>query len=275
MQPSSLVSQYIKEYLLVHLIFDPKELVPVKAYPINPKTGITFQCKGHLTAETPLLNLTEKRPPVNIFTISSARQNFYQTHEFMLVNVEFHPGKLSPFLKTNIGEIPNGNLDASLILGKEIEKVNDRLANAVDYKEIPIILDDYFTEKINRIKYECLFIDNIGRTILDNPSGFRLDNAAKSACMSHRTFEYRFLEKFGVTPKHFARISRFYQAYEQKELFPKLDWLSIAVQNGYADYQHLVKDFKQFAEATPNIFLEHINLNPEKRLSINPDFVGI
>jgi AraC-like DNA-binding protein len=274
-KPSSLVSQYIKEYLLVHLIFDPKEPVPVKAYPINPKTGITFQCKGCLTAETPLSNLTEKRPPVNIFTISSSRQNFYQTHEFMLVNVEFHPGKLSAFLKTNINDIPNGNLDASLILGDEVEIVNDRLANAGDYKDIPFILDDYFTKKINQIKFENLFIENTGRNILNNPSGFRLDDAAKSACMSHRSFEYQFLEKFGVTPKYFARISRFYQAYEQKELSPKLDWLSVAVQNGYSDYQHLVKDFKQFAEVTPNIFLEHIKLNPEKRLSINPDFVGI
>ncbi|MEJ7646934.1 MAG: helix-turn-helix domain-containing protein [Chryseolinea sp.] len=275
MKPSPSVSQYIKEYLLVHLIFDPKELIPIKVYPVNPKTGITFQCKGHLTAEIPSLNLIEKRPAVNIFTISSSRQNFYQTHEFMLVNVEFHPGKLSPFLKTNIIEIADGNLNASLILGNEVDKVNDRLANAVNYQEIPVILDDYFTQKIKRIKYNSLLIDNIGQTIFANPSGFRLENAAKSACMSQRTFEYKFLQKFGVTPKYFARISRFYQAYEQKELFPKLDWLSVAVQNGYADYQHLVKDFKQFADVTPNIFLEHVKFNPEKRLSINSDFVGI
>lgn len=275
-KPSPFVSQFIKEYLLVHLIFNEQEIAPVKAYPINPKEGITFQFRGYLIAETPTLNFTEKRPKVNIFSISPARQNFYQTHEFMFVNVEFQSGALAQFLKIPMTELTTGSLDASLIFGKEIEEVNDRLANTAAYDEIPIVLDNYFLNKIKQIKQNFLPIDKIGYLIVNNPSNFNLDKMAKSACMSHRTFENRFLQKVGVTPKYFARICRFYQAYEQKELSPKLDWFSIAVQNGYTDYQHLVKDFKQFAGVTPNIFMQHSNQNPEKRLiDINPNFIGV
>lgn len=274
-KPHPFVSQLIKEYLLVHLTFDQTDEVPVKAYPINPKQGITFQFRGVLTAQTPSRGYTEKRPPVNIFGISDARQNFQQTHEFMLVNVEFQPCALSYFLKINMSEIPGGNADASLILGKEVESVNDELANIQGYESIPHILDKYFTKKIKQLKMDLLPIDRIGNLIYYNPLDFKLDELAKQACMSHRNFEYKFMHRTGVTPKYFARMCRFYQAYEVKEMFPSTDWLSIAVQNGYADYQHLVKDFKHFAEVTPNVFLEHINLNPEKRLQANPDFVGI
>lgn len=274
-KPSPFVSQFIKEYLLVHLIFDKNEKAPVKTYPINPKEGITFQFKGHIIAETPTLNLTEKRPKVNIFSIPSARQNLYQTHEFMFVNVEFQSGYLSHFLRIPMTEITTGNLDASLVFGKEIEEVNDQLANTETYEDIPRVLDKFFLNKIKELQINALPIDKIGNLILSEPSKFNLDKIAKTACMSHRTFENKFLQKVGVTPKYFARICRFYKAYEQKELFPELDWLCVAVHNGYSDYQHLAKDFKQFAGVNPNIFIEDANQNPEKRLQANPDFIGI
>ena len=34
------------------------------------------------------------------------------------------------------------------------------------------------------------------------------------------------------------------------------DWLSIALETGYYDYQHLVKDFKQFSATSPHSLLE-------------------
>ena len=99
-KPHSFVTGFIKEYLLVHLKFDEREDAPVKAYPINPKQGITFQFRGLLTAETSSLHIKEKRAKMNTFDISNARQNFCLTHEFILINVEFQPCFLSRFLKT-------------------------------------------------------------------------------------------------------------------------------------------------------------------------------
>lgn len=41
------------------------------------------------------------------------------------------------------------------------------------------------------------------------------------------------------------------------------------------DYQHLVKDFKRFAGVTPNMLIQESNLNPERRLKLNAEFVGL
>ncbi len=88
-------------------------------------------------------------------------------------------------------------------------------------------------------------------------------------------FEKRFERQVGITPKYFARICRFYQAYELKDTRQDLDWLSIAVQTGYTDYQHLVKDFKRFAGVTPNRLIQESNHNPERQLKLNAEFVGL
>ncbi len=274
-KPEPLVSEYVKEYLLLHRKFDPKDIQPVKAYPVNPEEGMTFQILGTINAESPELNFAEKRAKTYFFGLPSSRQNLCLSHEFMLVHVRFHPGALYKLTKIPMNELVHKNIDAELIWGREIEVVNDRLSNADYYDEIPTILDAFFQKKINQIRFDFQPIDKIGRIIIDNPTQFNLDKVASNACLSHRAFEKRFVRQIGITPKYFARISRFYQAYALKETNRGLDWLSVAIHSGYTDYQHLVKDFKQFAGTTPNKLINESDLNPERRLKLNPDFVGV
>jgi transcriptional regulator GlxA family with amidase domain len=81
--------------------------------------------------------------------------------------------------------------------------------------------------------------------------GASLDHLAAEACLSPRQFERNFVARVGLSPKLFARIARFDQAFRLKEKLPDLDWLAVAVQCGYYDYRHLVRDFREFAGVTP------------------------
>ena len=69
-----------------------------------------------------------------------------------------------------------------------------------------------------------------------------------------------------MTALFYSRISRFSKAFFFKEANPSIDWLSISLRFGYADYYHLSKDFKQFANTTPNIMLQEYLLRPEVML---------
>lgn len=273
--PGLFISQYIKEYLLLDMVFDAKAPAPIKAYPVNPEEGMTFQIKGSLIAESPELNLLETRAKACVFGQPQSRQNLHQTHEFMLVHIRFQPGAMFQLLKIPMPELVHKNIDAELIFGPEIKEVNDKLANASDYASIPPILDAFFLKRINRISYHSQPIDKIGQLIVANPQNFHLARMANEACLSIRQFERRFVQKIGLTPKYYARICRFYQAYELKEFQPELDWSSIALQTGYSDYQHLVKDFKQFAGTAPNSLIQASSNNPERRLNIATNFRGV
>jgi hypothetical protein len=50
---------------------------------------------------------------------------------------------------------------------------------------------------------------------------------------------------------------------------PKLNWFQIAMACGYADYQHLVKDYKHFANTTPILFFLEENKAPGRILGLN------
>lgn len=273
-KPALGISDFIREYVLFHAVFDSNANIPAKSYPVNPEEGIIFLVRGCLVSESPELGTTHKRPKVFVFGIPASRQNLYISNEYLMLCVRFQAGALFKLLGIPMTEFVHNYIDAEIVLGAEVKTVYEQLANAANYENMPAILDTYFQRRINKLKRNEQPIDNIGELIFKNPQCFNLEKTASQACLSHRQFEKRFVRQIGITPKHFSRICRFYQAYELKEYRPNLDWLSVAIRTGYSDYQHLVKDFKQFAGTPPNTFIQECLNNPERVLKLSTDFIG-
>ncbi len=79
-----------------------------------------------------------------------------------------------------------------------------------------------------------------------------------------RQFERKFNEHMGVSPKLYARIIRFDYVFRLKNRHPEKDWLSIALECGYHDYQHLAKEYKEFTGCTPTEFFALDQKAPER-----------
>ncbi len=272
-QPAPPLRRYIRHYMLFHFAFDPNGPQPVKAYPVNPEEGMTFYINGWVQAESEGQGLTEKRAKTVLFGQATVRQNLLLPYEFMTIHAWFLPGTLFKLLRLPMTELVHQYVDAELVWGRDIREVNEQLANALDYDSLPRILDAFFLRKMAQINHDYRPIDSVGQLIIDNPQGFRLEKFAHEACLSNRQFEKRFVQQVGVGPKYLARVSRFWQAYKLKESNPTLDWLSIAVQTGYVDYQHLVKDFRQFAGTTPNVLMHQNAQDPDRQLGFTPDYL--
>jgi AraC-like DNA-binding protein len=121
---------------------------------------------------------------------------------------------------------------------------------------------------VNRNPKDELPSERIARFILQNPSLMSIDTLASEACLSPRQFYRQFTERMGISPKMFGRITRLDYAIKIKNAQPQKDWLSIALELGYYDYQHLVRDFKEFTHLTPNGFLIAEGKSPERTFGL-------
>jgi len=79
----------------------------------------------------------------------------------------------------------------------------------------------------------------------------------------------KFEERTGVSPKMFDRITRFDRVYKLRNNRPDLDWLSIALNCGYYDYQHLAKDYRDFTGTTPVSFYQIDQKAPERLFGLH------
>ncbi len=268
-QPSAHLRPYINRYLLLHFRFGAADPAPVKPFVPSPSQGITFYPRGFLTEHNPETGIATRRPRTVIFGQHLSRLNLYLCQdEYLMLDVSFQPGVLSKFLRLPLPEFTDRNIDAEAVLAAGIHTVNEQLANATHYNQLTEIVETYLWQRISRLQIELHPLEKASRLVLTNAAPMSLDNWASQSCLSISAFERRFRQQMGVSPKLFARIIRFDRAVSLKEADPNLDWLSIAFQMGYTDYQHLAKDFKQFGGATPVGFIRDDATAPERRLGL-------
>jgi AraC-like DNA-binding protein len=69
--------------------------------------------------------------------------------------------------------------------------------------------------------------------------------------LSAKRFIERFKSEVGVAPKRYCRIRRFQRAVGLANRGRNVDWASVALDCGYFDQAHFIRDFRAFAGLTP------------------------
>lgn len=266
--PSVALQEFVRDYLIAHFVFDKNQPIPVKAFAPRPEQAITFIPKGKLTMRNLLNEQTQTAPSASICGQQLSRYDFHLTSEYLMFRVNFHPGALYRLLRIPLTEFIDTWFDADLTTNHEMAEVNECLANAPNYTDMVNIVEGYLTTKIKKVTTDIHPLDKVASYIYTTSAMVNLDWLANQACLCQRQFNRKFQERIGVTPKLFSRVVRFFNAYKYKEAHPREDWLSIALLFGYTDYQHMAKEFKEFADVTPNTWVGQDTYSPERILRL-------
>lgn len=265
-EPAEHLRDYVKDYMLLHFVSDKNLPKPVKPFPANTDHCLVFYIRGSLNSFDLSLNQYELFPKIAVNGSQISPFDFHLPNEFLMFSINFQPGAISKFIKATLLDFTNKRIDAEAVLGCEVRQAYEQMTTANTYHQIVQIAEKYLWDRIRKIKFHYQPLDQAGKIILQNHTDFNLAKMADMACLSIRQFERRFEQNFGITPKFYSRINRFYYAFRIKDRNPKIDWLTVAIHSGYHDYQHLVKDFKQFAGGSPNSLIEAQSRAPERLL---------
>lgn len=253
-RPSPFMSEFIRTYRIVHFVFDSSVVVPFKPYPPRPE-----HCLSFFPRDTEFFEYATNNKRIGNFkTIICGQQNEltnrYPSNDYLNFQIVFQPGALYRLTGIPSNELTNAYIDAETILPKNIKEINARLNEAKDYRQMVEIVERFLLQQINRFTKEFHRMDIVSSLILNATKSYSIDWLAKESCLSTRQYERKFIERMGVTPKHFCNISQFEKAYRMKNKFPHLDWLTIAIHCGYYDYQHLSKAYQKFTQKSPTEF---------------------
>lgn len=83
----------------------------------------------------------------------------------------------------------------------------------------------------------------------------QIETLCQKLGVSYKWLERNFTKYLGMAPKEYARLQRFLRAYLTMSNSFKQDMLSIAIDCGYYDQNHFIKDFKRFTGQTPAYYL--------------------
>lgn len=262
--PSDALKYYVRCYEVLHLIFEPNIDIPVKPFAPRTENSLCFfpRDPDHVS------NFGSSELIIQPKTIICGQQTLMKMRrpgrDFLLIMVSFQPGVL--FRLTGVPQylLTDEYIDAEILLTKEIKYVNESLNDCHSYRQMIEVVESFLLMLIVKKRDQSHSVDRAARFILQQTS-FSMVNLAKEACLSLRQFERRFKDHVGICASQFSRISKFDKTVKMKNAQPSKDWLSIALECGYYDYQHLVRDYKEFTGLTPTSFFE-LDINAPERI---------
>jgi AraC-like DNA-binding protein len=266
--PHPSLADFVKKYQIIGFEFGQEvSVLPAKAYWPRPENYLTFYPKDLELVEYPDGRVARQGRSAFI----GQPTTFTKRHvgrDFMLFQVVFQPGALFRLLGLPVQELNDSFEDAESVLGKQLRQVNERLSYTRHYTEMIPLVEQFLFEWVRKNPRDERPCERVARFMLTNPSFTSIDTLASQACLSPRQFYRQFTERMGISPKMFSRVVKLDHIIKLKNAQPHKDWLSLALELGYYDYQHLVRDFKEFTHLSPNGFLLAEGKSPERNFGL-------
>lgn len=266
--PKDLI-EFVRCYRIVHFSFDKHMPTPTKAYPPRPE-----HCLAFYPRDTEKVEYAKSGKQMNHFRASLTGQqtellNRQVGNDFMILQIVFQPTGLYRITGIPSNEFTDQYLDGASVF-PNADLINEQLYHAKTYHEMLDISNSFVRELIKKRNIrDPHSIDVISKLLLQQNDRCSLTKLADQACLCPKQFERKFIERTGVMPKIFSRIARFDRAFRMKNRNRSLDWMTIAVQCGYYDYQHLVKDYQHFTSYTPTLLHAIEDKAPERALGLS------
>lgn len=178
--------------------------------------------------------------------------------ESSVIGVHFKPGGAFPFLGIDAGELSNRHADLEAIWGRAAVALRERLCGAASVERRFRLLEQFLE---NRLHFEqhsaaAFAIATFARVRLQMTR-----ELAHAVRLSEKRFIDVFRREVGVNPRLLTRIYRFQRVLARTQQVGTLDWAELALDHGYFDQSHLIRDFLAFSNFSPTEYvrrLEHL-----------------
>jgi AraC-like DNA-binding protein len=183
--------------------------------------------------------------------VSGAYGSFFEIESRVhaaMIGVHFKPGRAAPFFRVSPRELADAHVDLRELWGPDASDLRDRLRHASS-------LDQRFALLEAALRARCTFATRaeIGEGISALERCETVRTAAHRAGLGSRRFLDLFTTEVGMAPKRFERVVRFQRAAAMSQA--RTDWSRIAIEAGYFDQSHLIRDFVEFSGFSPEAFV--------------------
>jgi AraC-like DNA-binding protein len=184
------------------------------------------------------------------------RTAIYLVGKFRVIGVCFFPDGLKTVFGMNATELTDNCIDIDLMCRTREEQLSEKLLAVPNTKERIDVMCDFLWKGILKYKAKGDLVTREAITAIIQSGGqVSLPMLQKKFNLSERTFERRFNQIVGITPKLYSRVCKFQASLNQLKTNQYSRLSDIAFDNGFTDQSHFIRTFREFTGVTPEQFL--------------------
>lgn len=165
--------------------------------------------------------------------------------------VKFKPGVFGPFLGDAVASITDRSIPIERIFHIDGATLEGDVLAAVDVDDMVRRFEVFMTDRLPDMNEDVVLVRSILAYIDDDDSVMTVDDIAATFYLHPRKLQRLFHRHVGVGPKWIIVRKRIHEAAERLRAGTGVDLAALAVDLGYYDQAHFIRDFRTLVGTTP------------------------
>lgn len=245
-KPRLQLSPYIESYLLIQCEESfIKSIIPHHSFVLTIKLKGNHHYRIHSDSKSlPIISLTGLRKTVKHNTLSKGAE---------ILIVKFQPWGAFSFFNMSMKELNEVGISGyDLWNQSDLNEMYSQLLETKDNHSKIDHVEKFLLKMIQKQIIDKRILEAISQMNLSQGK-IKINDIASVLNLSIDTFEKKFREVIGSTPKQFSSIIRMNSVIQEIRKYNSLTRL--AYDFGYFDQSHFIREFKSFTGKTPTEFL--------------------
>lgn len=251
-KPSGILSAYIKYYWVLETEINDRNVservIPTGNIELMFHYKMPFICNHN--------NSSIVQPRSFISGMKSDYTDVSTCGDSGVIAVTFYPFGACNFFGFPLLEIENTSVNLNDIDNRSFRLVEEQICLAASMRERISIIEKYLLSRLKPIAGEDLLMIQKGISLINGTKGqISTTVLSEKLFTTSKSLQRKFSALIGKPPKQFTRIVRFQQTISSFSTDKSLTQL--AIDNGYFDQAHFIKDFKALSGYTPKEFMAY------------------
>lgn len=195
----------------------------------------------------PCVNLCFEPRGAYVYGVQRSRDARTLSGTGWCVGTKFRPGAFAGFVDGPVSDLTDRVVPAAELFGP--------LADPGTDEERMRVHQELIRARLPEPDDTALLVRAVVQDMHDAEPGTRVDTIARRHGVSPRTLQRLFAHHVGVSPKWVLQRYRLHEAAERLAAGETRDWARVALDLGYFDQPHFIRDFRAFIGRSPSQYV--------------------
>lgn len=172
-----------------------------------------------------------------------------------VVGTKFRPGAFRAFVSRPVSDFTNLRPSVTVVFGERARTLARRVLESDDDLKGIAVLEPFLRNLKPRMDESIDLAGRVAARIAEDRSVLRVEQIVSESGVPLRRLQRLFKEYVGVSPKWTIQRYRLLEAAERMAAGVELVGADLALELGYSDQAHFIRDFKRFVGKTPAVYV--------------------
>lgn len=165
--------------------------------------------------------------------------------------IKFKAGGFHPFYGKAVSTLMDRSLDAATVLGAEASRFEQRVLSGADIDSMIHAAETLLLANLPPEDPSVTQVSALVAAIATDRSITSVEHVVARSGLGKRSLQRLFNEYVGVSPKWVINRYRLHEAIAQMQAGAPIVWTELALQLGYFDQAHFIRDFRKLVGRSP------------------------